>query len=284
MAATAAAGTQAGLDEDAYRALYARQYFDRLLEAGARPDGRALGETRALSVTHGTVTTADSSALVSLGDTTVLACVKLEVAVPSDAAPDCGRIETAVEVSPLAAPNLRSPAAPPLAHTVTEHLARHVNSNDCVDARELCIVPRSACWVLRLDVNVLGADGGVRDAALIAAVSALRTLRLPPVQLNDVGNVEADGGGAGRALTLARLPASVTCGVSRGRVIADLTAEEEALVDGAVCVTLADADTLLGIEKLGEANTVDMVVLSTCVDFARRRAAEVQDLVMDVEG
>ena len=59
-------------------------------------------QARPASVTTDVVTTADSSALVKMGSTTVLAGIKLEVAVPSDSAPDQGRLVMAAEVAPLA--------------------------------------------------------------------------------------------------------------------------------------------------------------------------------------
>ena len=48
-----------------------------------------------------------------------------------------------------------------------------------VDLGQLCIAKGRAVWVLRCDVMVLDDSGNLQDAALLAVVAALRTLRIP---------------------------------------------------------------------------------------------------------
>ena len=67
------------LEPDAFRKLYPDQYYSRFLAEGLRPDGRPLSQARPTTIALGAVTTADSSALVKIGNTTVMAGVKLEV-------------------------------------------------------------------------------------------------------------------------------------------------------------------------------------------------------------
>ena len=62
----------ASLDADAFRRLYPDQYYARFLEDDIRPDGRTLGRSRATTIGLGTITSADGSALVKQGNTTVV--------------------------------------------------------------------------------------------------------------------------------------------------------------------------------------------------------------------
>lgn len=64
---------------EAFKKLYPDQYYARFLSQNTRPDGRSLGQTRPASVALGVITSADSSALIKIGNTTVIAGVKLEV-------------------------------------------------------------------------------------------------------------------------------------------------------------------------------------------------------------
>ena len=64
---------------EAFKKLYPEQYYSRFISQNTRPDGRSLGRARAATVGLGVVTTADSSALIKIGNTTVIAGIKLEV-------------------------------------------------------------------------------------------------------------------------------------------------------------------------------------------------------------
>ena len=71
------------LEPDAFKKLYSDQYYSRFVAEGLRPDGRPLLRARPTTIALGAVTTADSSALVKIGNTTVMAGVKLEVGASS---------------------------------------------------------------------------------------------------------------------------------------------------------------------------------------------------------
>ena len=80
------------LQSDAFQRLYPAAAYAKYLEQSVRPDGRALAVCRATSIGFGVVQTADSSALVRVGRTTVLAGIKCEVMAGIADAPDEGRL------------------------------------------------------------------------------------------------------------------------------------------------------------------------------------------------
>ena len=67
---------------EAFRRLYPDQYLARFLASGIRADGRPLARARPTTVGVNAVGTADSSALVKVGNTTAMAGIKLEVGAP----------------------------------------------------------------------------------------------------------------------------------------------------------------------------------------------------------
>jgi exosome complex component RRP42 len=71
---------------------------------GRRLDGRGPDEYRAVHVEPGFVTTADGSALVRIGETTVLSGVKLEPGKPFPDTPNAGVLTTNAELIPLSSP------------------------------------------------------------------------------------------------------------------------------------------------------------------------------------
>lgn len=80
------------IEADAFQRLYPDQYYAKFIQRGVRPDGRPLALARPTSIALGAVHTADASALVKIGSTTVLAGVKCEVAPASADTPDEGRL------------------------------------------------------------------------------------------------------------------------------------------------------------------------------------------------
>lgn len=67
------------LGPDAFKKLYPEVYYKKFVASGVRPDGRTFGRARATTIGLDAVSSADASALVKIGSTTILAGIKLEV-------------------------------------------------------------------------------------------------------------------------------------------------------------------------------------------------------------
>lgn len=74
------------------------EYYRRFLKENCRPDGRELGEFRTTTVNIGSISTADGSALVKLGNTTVICGIKAEFAAPPTDAPDKGYVDFGLDL------------------------------------------------------------------------------------------------------------------------------------------------------------------------------------------
>ena len=105
------------------------------------------------------------------------------------------------------------------------------------------------------------ADGSLHDACLLAALAALSSLRLHAVTVDDTGRIQraAEAEAAGqkqqqqqegqqqlRRLDLGCQPVSLTCGIYRGRLLVDPTAEEEPLLEALLTATVDQAGAILG--------------------------------------
>jgi exosome complex component RRP43 len=71
----------------------------------------------------GAVSTADGSALVKIGNTTMLAGVKLEVMVPSQETPDQGSITVDFQMPPICSPLVRPGRPVETASVISEQLS-----------------------------------------------------------------------------------------------------------------------------------------------------------------
>ena len=307
----------------AFRAVHPAQFYDKFLDAGIRPDGRELSACRATSVVPGSVSRADGSCLVKLGRTTVLATVRGEIGLPAKAkgggaegdaegeggggaaamkagaepepgAGEEGRLVVAVEFTPLASPAMRPGRSNGAAAAAASLLTRVLEGCGAVDCGALAVAP-GVVWVLYVDVAVLDHDGNFADAAMIAAVGALRDTTLPELAVED-GKAWLSGA-ARRRLGVRRSPVPLTCALLRGRLVADPTLEEEHLCGTASgggadivtaagdpgaavnCITavLDESGALCSVHKPGGA-PLDDAQMREVVQRAKERARQVHAL------
>lgn len=241
------------LQADAFKKLYPEQYFEKFAQERLRPDGRALTICRPVTIGLHAAGSADGSALIKIGTTTVLAGSRLEVMVPSTSAPDQGQLVINIEVTPLSSADYRPGRPPQVSYTLTQQLTNVLLGSGVFDLTQLCIAAGQAVWVLYLDLYILDDSGSLLDAALLASVAALLDTRIPAVHVTSEGNVERDdpeylanAGVTLSPLTLNSIPMCLTCGLYKDLLIPDPDHEEALLMSDTVSVVLDQHSQLLG--------------------------------------
>jgi len=154
------------------------------LEKGLRIDGRKPMDYRQLSVTLNYAKKAEGSALVKLGDTMVLAGVKLEEEEPFPDTPNQGNLVVNVELLPLAYETFELGPPDENAVELARVVDRSLRDSKAVDLSKLVIVPGKKVWTAWVDVYVLDYGGNILDACTLAAVSALYNTKLPKVEVD----------------------------------------------------------------------------------------------------
>lgn len=149
------------------------KYYRDFLNHDLRPDGREFDQHRPIVINVDSISTADGSAVVKVGNTTVVCGIKAELGVPLATAPDAGFIVPNIELTPLCSAKFR-PGAPSEEAQVSGRLLDEIVANaGCLDLTELCCVRERLAWVLYCDIVCLDHDGCVVDAAVVALVAAL---------------------------------------------------------------------------------------------------------------
>src|SRR3989338_4431307 len=82
-----------------------KQHLIDSLRKGIRYDGRVLDEYRPIAIERDVTRNAEGSARVKIGDTEVIAGIKLMVGQPYADSPEDGNLVVGVELSPLASPD-----------------------------------------------------------------------------------------------------------------------------------------------------------------------------------
>ncbi|XP_076876385.1 exosome complex component RRP43 [Brachyhypopomus gauderio] len=258
------------------------EYHRSFLKENCRPDGRELGEFRPTTLNIGSINTADGSALVKIGNTTVICGIKAELAVPSGDAPDKGFIVPNVDLPPLCSSRFRPGPPGEQAQSASQFVADVLDSSNIIKKEDLCIEKSKLCWVLYCDIMCLDYDGNLLDACITTLLAALKTAQLPKVTINketDLAEVDLQ---KQRRLQLSCHPVASSFAVFDDTVIiVDPTAEEEGLATALFTAVTDEDDRLCAFHKPG-GTSLSAEKLQDCISRAVTRNREINKLISKV--
>ncbi len=218
-----------------------RDQIYSLLEKKARPDGRALDESRPIRIETGVIRKAQGSARVFLGSTQVLVGVKLMPGTPFPDTPTSGVIISNAELVPMASPIFEPGPPNENAIELARLVDRGVRESKAVDLAKL-FIEENKVWMLFIDVHALDDDGNLIDAACIGATAAILTAKVPRSQFNL---------GADVPLEVQHAPVVVTVADIHGHIVVDPGLDEGAVADSRLTVMTREDGALCGMQKGG---------------------------------
>jgi len=159
-----------------------KEHLYKLAEQGKRADGRQFNQYRNITIEPGVISKAEGSARVKIGNTQVVAGIKMAIGDPYSDTPNSGVITTAAELIPLASPDFE--AGPPDQQTIelARVVDRGIRESEVIDLGKLCIVPGEKIWMIFIDIHIIDYDGNLFDAASLAALAALFNAKVPIAQ------------------------------------------------------------------------------------------------------
>jgi len=246
-----------------------------VLAKGKRLDGRALDEHRPLKIQTGIIQKANGSAIVNLGNTEVIAGVKIATGVPFPDTPDKGLLVVNAEILPLA--SAYAEAGPPSEDAIelARVVDRGVRESEMVDMTKLCLVPGKTVYSVFVDVNIMNVDGNLFDATSYAVVSALRTAKMKKYKVKDE-KVEETGDVI--PVPVERTPVSVTMARIGDTLVVDPDSEEEGAMDMRITITTDDDENICASQK-GEASVITPAQVLQAADTSVRVGKEIRKLI-----
>lgn len=237
-----------------------------MISKGRRPGERALDEPRKLTLETGLIQKANGSARVSLGNTQVIAGVKIATGVPFPDTPDKGLLVVNAEILPLASPFAE--AGPPSEEAIelARVVDRGIRESEMVDLTKLCLIEGKSVVTVFVDCNVMNVDGNLFDATSYAVVAALRTAKMKKY------SVEGDKVVASEELVpvpIEKTPVSVTMARIGDALVVDPDSEEEAMMDMRITITTDDGGNICASQK-GEASTITPEMVLQAADTSIR--------------
>lgn len=243
-----------------YKLIHPVKHFNDYISLNVRPDGRKFSEQRNVKLNVDSIKTAEASAVVKCGNTTVVCGIQLELATPKAEEPNIGYLVTNVELPALCSSRFK-PGPPSDYSQVTSSLVSDIVVNSkCVNLEDLCIVPDKLSWVLYCDMICTDNDGSLVDACIISLMTSLKSLTLPSVKFDpETEEIEVDSTNR-KKLEIHGLPVVTSFALykhnQRNILLTDPTLYEEEMCGGlgANLIVSYNSNSICGLHKFGGSN------------------------------
>ncbi len=251
-----------------------KQHIISSLQKDTRGDGRRCDEFRDISIETGVSKTAEGSARVRLGETEVMAGVKLGVGEPFPDSPDQGVIMVNAELLPLSNPDFE--AGPPSIQAVelSRVVDRGIRESKAIDMKDLVIRKGEKCWLVQIDICTINDAGNLLDASALAALSALNNTYFPKFENDEIDyKTKTD-----QKLELKKLPITVTVSKIGDALVVDPSSEEENYIDARLTVALNSDNTICALQK-GNSIELTLEEVDKMLDMATQKASEIREKI-----
>lgn len=213
-----------------------------LLASGAREDGREFYKFRDIKVMPGLLANAEGSAEVHIGNTRVLAGIKLDIEEPMEDTPHQGNLMMTAELLPLASEMYETGPPSPTAIEFARVVDRGIRHGNCIDLPSLFIEDEKV-WTVFIDLYVLNYDGNLFDAGTMAAMAALMNTKVPKVEDGEAVRTERT-----QKMKIDNIVASTTFVKVKDKLILDPNGAEEKAGDCRLTIA-TDAEKVRSMQK-----------------------------------
>lgn len=248
-----------------------KETIAQLAKDNKRLDGRTLTEVRQpITIETNISWTAEGSARVQLGETVVMAGVKLSIEKPYNDTPDEGGIMVNAELSPLSSPEFE--AGPPgmKAVELARVVDRGIREAKAIDLKKLCLEPGEKAWFVIVDIVSINDGGNLLDVAGLAVLAALKTAKFPVVD-PETGAIDYKQK-TDRSLPLTKEPLPVTVYKVNGALLIDPSSEEENAYEARLTVGSDAKGTISALQKGGDV-PLTVEEIGNMIDLALEKAS-----------
>ncbi len=227
-----------------------KQHMLKYLSKGIRFDGRKPLDFRNVSIEYGVSKSAEGSARVRIGNTDVIAGVKISIEKPYPDTANKGNLMVNAELRPMASPLFESGPPSDQGIELARVIDRCIRESECIDVHDLCIKEGEMVWSVAIDIVAVNDDGNLFDAGGLAALAALKDARMPGK--NEFNKADYDNR-TDEKLPLKGDPIPITVFKIGTTLFIDPTPDEEENFDGRLTVGCKDDGHICALQKGGSA-------------------------------
>lgn len=252
-----------------------REHILSILKSNRRIDGRNFDEYRKCTVEYGVSKGAEGSARVVLGETEIIAGIKMEVNKPFPDTPNEGGIMINVELRPLSNPDFE--LGPPSfdAIEISRVVDRAIREGHAIDFKKLCIKEGELSWMIIIDVYPMNDAGNLIDAASLASLAALQDAKFPKLEKDNVVNYKES---SGKKLQLKSMPLCCTVVKLSDCLLLDPGLDEENNFDSKLTVGVLEDGTICSMQKGGEIGLTSEEI-DSMIEIAIKKTKEIRKVL-----
>ncbi len=253
------------------------EFVKDLIKKNQRPDGRDFLQHRSIRIEKNVFENCEGSAICHLGDTKVLAGVKIDLATPYPDRPNEGMLSVGCEFSPIAHSTFQ--AGPPDERSIelARVVDRGIRAANAIDLTKLVVAPGKVLGIF-IDLYILDYNGNLTDAASLAAMSAVKNAVVPKLETISEGQYKLN-----HEIRSGHLPRGedvVTCTFEKinGSIILDATFDEEKASSGRMTFGATTDGLICSAQKSGSAG-FSIAELDSLLDTTLEKRKELLKLL-----
>lgn len=246
-------------------------YVRDLLGEKKRIDGRGMLEFRDIKLATGMISNAEGSAQVDIGNTRIMAGIKMVPESPMSDTPGQGNMMVDAELLPMAHPNFEAGPPSPDSIEFARVVDRGIRAGNCIDLQSL-VIDDEKVWGVFMDLYVLNYDGNLFDAGYLSAMAALLTTKVPTYQDGTAVHTEKD-----KSLKIDNVVASTTFGKIDDSVLLDMNMNEESIAGSRMTIA-TDGKELRAMQK-GLNGSVTIPEISSMIDESFGHFGKLKDIL-----
>lgn len=249
-------------------------YALELIQVGKRIDKRELTQFRNIEIKENVIATAEGSAYVKLGNTQIIAGVKVGVGTPFPDTPNEGILSVGAEFTPLASSEFESGPPGEDAIELARVVDRGIRESKTIEMEKLVITPGEKVRSVFIDIHIIDNQGNLLDAAALAALTALLNARMPKLDAEGKINRNEHEG----KLPVVHKPITVSVCRAGDKLFLDPSLEEESAIDSKLSIAVREDGKICAMQKQGSKG-IEFDALGEMIDIAIEKSKELRKLV-----
>ncbi len=242
-----------------------------LIRKEKRLDGREMTEFRDIEIQYDFSKNSEGSAKVRIGETEIIAGVKLSIGEPFPDTLDEGSLMVSAEFSQIANPKFEGGPPGGDAIELARVVDRGIRESKAVPPKKLCITEGEKVWIVSIDLVPLNVAGNFLDTAGLASIAALKVSKFPKYDGTAIDYSELSD----ESVPLEKLPIPVTVHKIAGKYVVDLTDTEEETSDSRLTVTTLEDGKICSVQK-GGSQPLTSEDISNMIDISVQKGKELR--------
>ena len=253
-----------------------RNQILELLQEGKRADGRAFDESRQLSIDIDVIPKAEGSARARLGDTEVVAGVKIQPERPFPDTGDKGMLICTAEILPIAHPTAETGPPQPDVVELARVTDRGIRESGMLDMKQLVLEKDKSVIGIFCDNAVTDHDGNLFDACSYASTAAINSCKIPKYEMQEDAPVKIEDEFTEPPVTT--LPVSVTMAKIGQHILVDPTIDEWSIMDARITITTNSDGNVVALQK-GGSDGFTPEELIKCSEMSIKVGAKIREII-----